>query len=69
MALVLAGLRWIIDSNPLSGPVVLRLSATHGIHTNDWLTFVLWAAALVVAAPSVLSSRRSVELQLRRVRS
>jgi hypothetical protein len=55
-----AGLAWIVNSNPLSGPVVWRLSETHGVHTNDWFTFALWGAGLLVAAPewTVASLRR-----------
>lgn len=63
LSLVLAGLRWVIDSNPLSGPVVMTLSASHGIHTNDWFTLVLWAVAAVVAFPSLLESRREAPLR------
>ena len=50
-ALVLAGLQWVINSNQMSGAVVMSLSRTHGIHKNDWLTLVLWAAAIVVVMP------------------
>ena len=49
--LALAGLRWIVDSNPWSGPTVLELSDSHGVHLNDWVSFVCWGVALAVAAP------------------
>jgi hypothetical protein len=49
-----AGLAWIVNSNPWSGPTLLRLSETHGVHANDWFTFALWAAGLVVVAPARL---------------
>lgn len=48
-----------MDSNRWSGPVVVHLSSTHGVHSNDWLSFVLWAMALMLAVPARL-------LQLRR---
>lgn len=50
--LAAAGLLWIVDSNRWSGPVVLRLSETHGVHSNDWLSFVLWALSVMVVAPA-----------------
>lgn len=68
LGLVLAGIRWLIDSNPLSGPVVMTLSATHGIHTNDWFALVLWAGAVLVAVPSLLPARRTHEPRLVPVR-
>jgi Na+/H+ antiporter NhaC len=49
--LVVVGVRWIVNTNPWSGPTVLSLSTTHGVHLNDWVSFVLWAVALLVAAP------------------
>jgi len=68
LGLVLAGIRWVVDSNPLSGPVVMTLSATHGLHTNDWLTLVLWAGAVFVAVPSLLPTRRADQQRLVPVR-
>ena len=68
LGLVLAGIRWVIDSNPLSGPVVMTLSATHGIHTNDWFTLVLWAGAVLVAVPSLLPARGAQQPRLVPVR-
>jgi len=51
MVLVAAGLRWIVDSNPWSGPVIIYFTRSHGVHLNDWLTFVLWYASILVARP------------------
>ena len=56
LVLLLAGLRWIVNSNPWSGPVVMSLSPTHGVHTNDWLTFALWTVSLLLACPAWVSS-------------
>ena len=53
LALVACGLAWVVDSNAWSGPVVMTLSATHGLHSNDWVTLGLWAAALFVAVPAL----------------
>lgn len=65
-ALVLLGMQWIIDTNPWSGPTVVRFTATHGVHTNDWVTIALWSAAVLIAYPvwTAASMRR-----LRHVRS
>ena len=61
LAMVLAGARWVIDTNPWSGPTVLRFSEAHGVHTNDWVTLLLWSAAGVVACPvRMLASVRRV---------
>jgi hypothetical protein len=54
--LLMSGLAWIVNSNPLSGPTVVRLSETHGVHSNDWLTFVLWGTAIVVACPAATTT-------------
>lgn len=51
LTLLLVGLRWIIDSNPWSGPVVVQISATHGVHLNDWFSFAAWGGASVLAFP------------------
>jgi hypothetical protein len=51
LVVALAGLRWIWNSNRFSGPVLLRLSATHGVHANDWLSLLAWGAAFVVVCP------------------
>ena len=51
VVLLLAGLRWIWNSNPWSGPVVMRLSPAHGVHLYDWLTVVVWAASCALACP------------------
>jgi hypothetical protein len=64
LLLVAAGVRWIVNTNPWSGPTLLRLSATHGVHLNDWVSFVFWAVALVVASPSL--ARRPIPALLRR---
>jgi hypothetical protein len=62
LTLLMSGLAWIVNSNPLSGPTVVTFSETHGVHTNDWLTFALWAAAIVVAFPTSLKRLRSVTI-------
>ncbi|MBI5087743.1 MAG: hypothetical protein HZB15_02425 [Actinobacteria bacterium] len=49
-----AGVAWIVNSNPWSGPTLLRLSESHGVHANDWFTFALWAVGLAFAAPARL---------------
>jgi hypothetical protein len=49
--LALIGLRWIVNSNPWSGPTVLTLSDSHGVHMNDWFSYVCWTAAVLVAMP------------------
>ena len=41
------GVGWIVDTKPWSGPTVLSLSETHGVHMNDWVTFALWGVAVV----------------------
>lgn len=51
LLLVAAGLRWVYDSNPWSGPVVIYFTRSHGVHLNDWLTIVLWYASILVARP------------------
>jgi hypothetical protein len=51
VAMALAGTRWVIDTNPWSGPTVVRFTETHGVHTNDWVTIALWGASVVVACP------------------
>lgn len=62
--LVVAGLRWIVNHHPWSGPIVLPLSDTHAVHLNDWVTFALWGAAALVARPSL--ARRRIPLLARR---
>lgn len=62
-ALLAAGVRWLWNSNPWSGPTVLTLSADHGVHLHDWLSFVLWwcGARLAVGqrlSPAYLLTRR-----------
>ncbi len=51
LVFAIAGLRWIVNSNPWSGPTVLELSDSHGVHLNDWVSFVCWGVALAIAAP------------------
>lgn len=63
-----AGLRWIVNSNPWSGPVLVQLSPSHGVHLNDWLTFVLWGIGAWVAAPLWSPPGRRVLLPVRRSR-
>jgi hypothetical protein len=65
LVLLAAGMRWIIDSNPMSGPVVMRLSDTHGVHVNDWLSIVLWSVSLLLVCPAWISSIAAVPLRLR----
>lgn len=51
LVLVLAGARWVYESNPWSGPVLVRVTLDHGVHLNDWLTPVLWYAAILLVRP------------------
>lgn len=51
VVMVLAGTRWVIDTNPWSGPTVVRFTETHGLHVNDWVTIVLWSGAAMTLAP------------------
>jgi hypothetical protein len=51
-ALYVLGLGWIVDSNPWSGPTLIRLSESHGVHMNDWVTFALWTLAVAVMFPA-----------------
>jgi hypothetical protein len=59
LVLFALGLRWIVNSNPWSGPVLMRLSPTHGVHANDWFTFALWTVALLLACPAWVSAAAS----------
>ena len=34
-----------------SGPTVASLSATHGVHLNDWVSFVCWSGAALLVSP------------------
>ena len=43
-----SGLAWVWNSNPWSGPVVWRLSAAHGVHSNDWISVIAWVAGLAL---------------------
>jgi hypothetical protein len=49
--LYLAGLVWIVNSNPWSGPVLVKFTQSHGVHMNDWFTFALWFGAVMAAVP------------------
>lgn len=51
-ALYALGLGWIVDSNSWSGPTLIRLSESHGVHMNDWVTFALWTLAIAVILPA-----------------
>ena len=56
------GVGWIVDTNPWSGPTVLGLSETHGVHMNDWVTFALWSVAVVTMFPTLsLASWRRLQ--------
>jgi hypothetical protein len=68
LVLVVVGLRWIVDSNPWSGPTVLEISASHGVHLNDWVSFACWALAVAVAVPGRLRSDGAVPVRLDRRR-
>lgn len=50
--LYVLGLGWIVNSNPWSGPTLIRLSESHGVHMNDWVTFALWTLAIAVILPA-----------------
>jgi hypothetical protein len=47
------GVGWIVDTNPWSGPTLVSFTATHGVHTNDWVTFALWGVAVVTMFPTL----------------
>ena len=64
LTLVVVGARWIINTNPWSGPTLTRLSETHGVHLNDWVSFACWFAAALVASPEV--ARTPIAALLRR---
>ena len=49
--LYVVGLAWVINTNPWSGPVMVRFTETHGVHSNDWVTLALWGAAIVTLFP------------------
>ena len=55
LTLLLVGLRWIINSNTWSGPVVAQLGA-HGVHLNDWFSIAAWGGALALVYPGWRSS-------------
>ncbi|MFN6122588.1 MAG: hypothetical protein ACK5CE_23505 [Actinomycetes bacterium] len=57
LALTLVGLRWIVNTNPWSGPTVLHLAEGHGVHLNDWVTLVCWAAAAMLVWPRLAAVR------------
>lgn len=65
--LVVVGLRWIVNTNPWSGPTVLELTPTHGVHLNDWVSLVCWAAAGLLVAPRFAT--RPIPALLRRDRT
>jgi hypothetical protein len=52
VALVAAAVIWILINQPVEGPVLLTLSATHGITVADLLSIAL----LMIAGLLVLSS-------------
>jgi hypothetical protein len=52
VALVAAAVIWILINQPVEGPVLLTLSATHGITVADLLSI----AFLMIAGLLVLSS-------------
>ena len=64
MLFVVVGVRWIVNSNPWSGPTLVRLSATHGVHLNDWFSFACWAAAALLVYPRL--AQRQFPAMLRR---
>jgi hypothetical protein len=56
VAATAAGLRWIWNSNEWSGPVILHLSANHGVHLHDWVApALIGLALLVVRSPQQLT--------------
>ena len=66
---VVAGVRWIVNSNPWSGPVLITLSPDHGVHLNDWVSFALWFVAAAVGAPALSAldaGRRALPVRTRR---
>lgn len=63
--LYMLGLGWIVNSHSWSGPTLIRLTESHGVHMNDWLTFALWTLAVAVIFPaySAGSWRRAEPLE------
>jgi hypothetical protein len=67
-ALYVLGLGWIVNSNPWSGPTLIHLSESHGVHMNDWVTFALWTFAVAVLFPAYSAGpwRRSHPVEVAR---
>lgn len=55
--LVFAGVRFVAGAHSYSGPIVISLSATHGVHANDGVTLALWLAAARTLRWSYLRTR------------
>jgi hypothetical protein len=53
LAFAMVGLRWIVNTNPWSGPTIIRLAEGHGVHLNDWVSFVCWAASAMLVWPNL----------------
>jgi hypothetical protein len=51
IALVVGGVRWVWNSNEWSGPVLMTLDSSHGVHLNDWLSIAMWMVAFAIACP------------------
>ncbi len=66
LTLVVVGMRWIVNTNPWSGPTIVSLSATHGVHLNDWVSFVCWSAAALLVSPRLATT--PIPALLRRTR-
>ena len=54
-----AALVWTFIDAPMEGPVILRLSATHGVHVGDLPAFAA-AAVAFVAVRRLLRTREPV---------
>jgi len=65
VALVGLSLWWVIPLHAFAGPVLLTLTATHGVHLGDLPTLLFGAVALrslVVARRTFLATPRHVPL-------
>lgn len=51
LVLVVLGARFVVNANAFSGPVVMTLTRTHGLHANDGITLALWIAAARLIEP------------------
>ncbi len=58
LALTALAVMAVLGQNRLSGEVVLRLSATHGLHRSDVVVAALWFAGVLLCLPWRRAPRR-----------